>query len=122
MTESDARRFAQEWVEAWNSHELERILSHYADDAVLTSPLVHQIAGGDQHSLRGKPALRAYFERGLAAYPDLTFILWGVYAGVESVVVHYQSVRGMGSAELMRIGPDGRVSEVIAHYRSRESS
>lgn len=122
MTESEATRFAHDWVEAWNSHDLERILSHYADDATLTSPLVHQIVGGDQPSVRGKTALRAYFKRGLDAYPDLTFTLWGVYAGVESVVVHYRSVRGMGSAELMRIGADGRVCEVVAHYASRPSS
>jgi len=116
MTESEATRFAQEWVAAWNSHDLERILSHYADDAELTSPLVQKILGDDQHSVRGKANLRAYFRRGLDAYPDLKFTLWGAYAGVQSVVVHYESVRGMGSAELMRIRSDGRVSEVVAHY------
>ena len=45
--ESEATRFAREWVAAWNSHDLERILSHYADDAELTSPLVQKILGDD---------------------------------------------------------------------------
>ena len=34
----DAREFAREWIEAWNSHDLDTILSHYADGVVLTSP------------------------------------------------------------------------------------
>ena len=116
MTESEATRFAQEWVAAWNSRDLERILSHYADDVELTSPLVHKILGDNQHSVRGKANLRAYFRRALDGYPDLKFTLWGAYAGVQSVVIHYESVRGMGAAELMRIQSDGRVSEVVAHY------
>ena len=121
MTESEATRFAQEWVAAWNSRDLERILSHYADNVEVTSPLVPKVLGGDQLSVRGKANLRD-FRRGLDAYPDLKFTLWGAYAGVQSVIVHYESVRGMGSAELMRIRLDGRVSEVLAHYAAPASS
>ena len=34
-----ARTLATEWVAAWNSHDLERILAHYAHDVVFSSPL-----------------------------------------------------------------------------------
>jgi len=122
MLESEVTRFAHEWMAAWNSRDLERILSHYADDVELTSPLVPKILGSDSLTVRGKANLRAYFRRALDAYPDLKFTLWGAYAGVQSVVVLYESVRGMGSAELMRIGSDGRVSEVLAHYAAPVSS
>jgi hypothetical protein len=27
-----AERFAAEWIEAWNNHNLEQILAHYEDD------------------------------------------------------------------------------------------
>lgn len=27
-----AEHFAHEWIEAWNSHDLEAVLSHYSDD------------------------------------------------------------------------------------------
>ena len=33
-----SRRFAAEWIEAWNAHDLERILAHYADDFEMASP------------------------------------------------------------------------------------
>lgn len=34
-----AERFAHEWVEAWNSHDLEAVLSHYSDDLEMSSRL-----------------------------------------------------------------------------------
>ena len=34
-----AEEFARDWVESWNSHDLERMLAHYADDFEMTSPL-----------------------------------------------------------------------------------
>jgi SnoaL-like protein len=116
MTEAQANHFAQEWVAAWNSHDLERILGHYSDDIELTSPLVQQIVGAGEPVVRGKAALRAYFRRGLEAYPNLRFTLWGAYPGVESVVLHYESVRGLRSAEWMRLNDSGRVCQVVAHY------
>ena len=45
MTESEAWNFAQEWVAAWNSHDLERILLHFGEDAELTSRLMKEMAG-----------------------------------------------------------------------------
>ena len=43
-----ARQFAQEWVDAWNSHDLERIMSHYDDDVALTSPVaLNLLKNGD---------------------------------------------------------------------------
>jgi hypothetical protein len=31
--------FAAEWIAAWNAHDLDRILSHYAADAVVRTPV-----------------------------------------------------------------------------------
>jgi len=116
MTADEAESFAREWTAAWNSHDLDRIMSHYSEDVELTSPLVSRILGEGQHTVRGKAALRAYFKKGLDAFPDLTFVLWGAYPGVNSVVVHYQSVRGMKSAEVMVFDAQGKVCRVRAHY------
>jgi len=64
---------AQEWLTAWNAHDLERILAHYADDVELSSPFVAKLTGRTEGVLRGKAALRDYFARGLQAYPTLRF-------------------------------------------------
>lgn len=54
-----AERFARQWVEAWNAHDLERILAHYEDDFERTSPVIARLAGEASGTLRGKPAGRA---------------------------------------------------------------
>lgn len=35
-----AERFAKDWVDAWNRHDLEAVLSHYADDFEMSSPYI----------------------------------------------------------------------------------
>ena len=33
-------RFVRDWLEGWNSREPDRVMAHYAEDAVLQSPSV----------------------------------------------------------------------------------
>jgi ketosteroid isomerase-like protein len=40
VTRDYARKLANDWVAAWNAHDLEAILGHYEDDVELTSPAV----------------------------------------------------------------------------------
>jgi ketosteroid isomerase-like protein len=35
-----AYQLALDWIEGWNRHDLDAILSHYADDVEFTSPFV----------------------------------------------------------------------------------
>jgi hypothetical protein len=114
LTEAQAQQIAREVIEAWNSHDLERILEHYEDDATLTSPLAAQKLGDP--NVRGKAALRAYFRLGLELYPELHFDLVDVMWGVSSVVLYYVNQRGTMTAEVMDIAPSGRVSRVLANY------
>jgi ketosteroid isomerase-like protein len=110
-----ARGFAQEWVAAWNSHDLERILDHYDDEVVLLSPVAQRLLGDGR--VQGKAALREYFRRGLEAYADLRFDLTDVLWGMETVVLVYASnVRGAKTAEVMLFGAAGKVLRVWANY------
>ena len=111
-----AQEFARDWVEAWNSHDIDRILTHYDDDVVLVSPVALNLLKNDG-SVRGKDALRAYFLRGLEAYPDLRFDLIDVLWGLETIVLLYaNNVRGNKTAEVMQISLAGKVLCVWANY------
>ena len=113
------RRFAEEWVASWNSHDLERILSHYAEDVVYRSPFVAQLQGVPDGVLVGKPALRAYVQAGLQRYPELRFVGPRVFAGAGSLVLEYESVNGLLAAETFVLDRDGRACQVFCHYRPR---
>ncbi|MET3875711.1 nuclear transport factor 2 family protein [Chitinophaga sp. OAE865] len=105
------------WVQAWNSHNLDEIMSHYDDDIIFYSPLIKKINNDPTGRIQGKEQLRAYFNRGLEAYPDLHFELYHILEGVNSIVLYYKSINDKLSAELMVINEKGLVIEVRAHYK-----
>jgi predicted ester cyclase len=82
----------------------------------LTSPVAAQLLGASGGRVAGKENLRAYFQRGLQAYPDLHFRLQDVLWGVNSVVLYYTNQVGTHSGEFMEVSAAGKVARVIAHY------
>jgi len=112
---SFAERFAHEWIEAWNSHDLDRIMAHYAEDFDFASPVIVRVMGEASGRLRGHEAVRAYWSRALALNPSLHFELIAVFAGVDTLAIHYQGVRGP-AIEVFHLGPDGRVQASEACY------
>ena len=112
----DANEFAQDWVAAWNSRDLDRIVSHYASEVVLTSPAVIRVMGETSGTVHGKAALRDYFQKGLEFFPTLHFKLIEVMQGVSSVVLYYENQQGTRTGEFMEFDADGKVVRVIANY------
>jgi ketosteroid isomerase-like protein len=115
-TETDARHFARRWIAAWNSHDLDAILSHYAENVILISPTAAKLLGEPSGTVRGDAALRDYFRRGLEAYPNLHFEFLDVMFGLSSIVVCYKNQKGTKTAEFMEFGDEGRVTRVVANY------
>jgi hypothetical protein len=115
IEEPFARAFAAEWIDAWNAHDLDRVLAQYADDFEMRSPLIVTIGGEPSGRLKGKAAVRAYWRKGLQFLPDLHFELVSVLAGVEGLTLLYRGHRGL-VAEVFRFGTDRTVVEVTVHY------
>jgi ketosteroid isomerase-like protein len=116
MTRDDAWSLANHWVAAWNSHDLDLIMTHYEDAIELTSPSAAQLLGTPDGKVVGKANLRAYFQRGLKAYPELHFRLEDVLWGVNSVVLYYTNQKGTHTAEFMELSEAGKVARVVANY------
>ena len=118
LTPAAARQLAERWIDAWNAHDLDAILEHYAEDVEFVSPFVANITGERSGVIRGKGALRTYFVRALNAYRDLHFELEAVTAGVSSVAIVYGSVNDLRAVEVMELADD-RARRVLAHYGRR---
>ncbi len=58
--------FAEQWVQAWNAHDVEAVLAHFADDVVFTSPVAARVLPETGGVVRGKDALRDYWTTALA--------------------------------------------------------
>lgn len=117
LTLEEAERFARDWIRAWNRHDVEAVLSHYAEKVELASPFVAQVLGDPSGVVRGKDNLRMFFDLGLSLFPDLEFELLQVFAGVSSLVVVYRSVDDTLVAEVMVLNPQGQVVKAMAHCR-----
>ena len=103
-----AQEFAQHWLSAWNSHDLEAILSHYSEDIEMISPYIVLITGEPSGTLRGKKAVGDYWATALAKYPQLHFELRQILIGVQSVVIYYQGIKGI-AAETFVFNHEGKV-------------
>jgi len=110
-----AKTFAHEWIEAWNSHDLDKIMSHYADSFEMSSPVIKQIMKIESGKIKGKEGVRNYWEKALSLIPDLHFELTGIYPGEDSLVLHYKGHRGY-SAEVFFFNAAGKVDRAFAHY------
>jgi ketosteroid isomerase-like protein len=118
MTEPEARAFAWEWVEAWNSHDLDRIMAHYAEDFAMTSPFIAALMQEPSGTITGKANVRAYWDQALKKVPDLNFKLIDVLVGVDSITIYYQAVFGKRAAEVLFFDTNHQVKRGIAHYIS----
>ena len=116
LSEIQARQFADHWIQAWNYHDLDAIMSHYASEVVLTSPTAANLLNDPSGTVAGKEALRKYFERGLQAYPNLNFQLLDVLRGISSVVLYYVNQKGTKTVEFMELDANQKVVRVVANY------
>ena len=121
MDQNIATRFARAWVDAWNAHDLDAVLTHFADDAVFSSPVAAQVVPESAGVLRGKGSLRAYWSAALARIPDLHFEVLGVYTGIDTVVLNYRNHAGGLVCEVLRF--DGNlVVEGAGTYLSDDAA
>ena len=113
----NADAFAAEWIDAWNAHDLDRILEHYADDVVFESPASTRITGDPSGRVVGKAALRDYWRQALERVPDLTFTLKAVYGGGGGVAIRYHSSRtGRETVEVLQFNEAGLATWAAAFY------
>ena len=115
ITREFAIQFTEEWINAWNSRDLERILSHYSDDFVMSSPRIANVVGDESGVLTGKDAIGSYWRRALELLPELQFEFILFFLGSDSLVLYYRSVRGL-VAEVFFFDPAGKIVRSAANY------
>ena len=115
LSEENLRAFANEWLAAWNAHDLERILELYEPEFEFSSPVLAKRLPESRGRLRGKAAARAYWSAAFTPGVNLRFEHVATLVGVGSLVVHYRGLRGRLCAEFFEFGPSGRVSRSYAH-------
>ncbi|MER2560411.1 MAG: nuclear transport factor 2 family protein [Myxococcaceae bacterium] len=79
----------QAWLDAFNAHDVERLLALYADDCTHTSPKIRALHPETGGKLVGKAALRTWWSDAIKRLPGLRYELVALTANEERVVLEY---------------------------------
>lgn len=112
MTREEAQAFAMEWAAVWNDLDVERVLAHFDDHVLFTSPTALAVVGVS--TVRGKQALRAYWNAALARISSLKFVVERVLWDGESrelAIIYVSEINGRKkrTSENLTFGPNGLV-------------
>ncbi len=112
----NVEKFAQEWIQSWNSHNLEEILNHYSEDIEITTPMIKLAGDIDNGTLKGKEVVADYWKKALIKIRDLKFKLIDITESVNSIALYYESVMNKKAIEVMFFNEKGKINKMIAHY------
>lgn len=117
ITEDFAKAFAAKWVAAWNSHDLDIILSHYSEDFIIETPKALLMVPESKGIVSGKENVRAYWTIGLQRIPNLHFEIIDVLTGINSMTIYYlNTATGSKSAENLFFNEAGEVHRAFVMY------
>lgn len=107
---------ALSWIEAWNSHDLEEILTHYADDVVFQAATVVRRWNKPDGILRGKAELREHFKRGLELVADLRFEFEEIFYCPGGYAVLYRRNNGNHVIDVVELNENQLIRHARAFY------
>ncbi|RAJ77258.1 SnoaL-like protein [Chitinophaga dinghuensis] len=80
---------AHKWFEAFNEHDLEKLLSLYHDNAIHYSPKLKIRQPATNGLIKGKQALRSWWQDSFERYPQLQYNLHTLTANQDRVFMEY---------------------------------
>ena len=88
-TSQQHTQIAERWFAAFNAHDLEALLSLYADDAQHFSPKLKIRQPETEGWVKGKDALRNWWQDSFDRLPTLQYIPTSFTANDERVIMEY---------------------------------
>ena len=82
-------KIAYQWFEAFNSHDLEKLLSLYHDEAEHYSPKLKLRQPGTNGKVSGKTALRTWWKDAFDRLPTFHYTVTSLTANDERIFMEY---------------------------------
>lgn len=102
MSAQNNKQMALKWFEAFNAHDLEKLLSLYDDNAQHFSPKLKVRKPETQGLIKGKPALRDWWQDAFDRLPSLQYEVIKLTADEEQVFMEY--IRHVKDDEDLSVG------------------
>jgi ketosteroid isomerase-like protein len=115
MEKKKLTRLVRDWLNAWNSRDIDRLMDHYHEDIEFTSPTVIKRWNNPSGKLIGKEALRKHFMKGFEQANHIQFELLGILEGIDGfILVYRKEMQGMG-ADLVTLNEMGKAMKVVCY-------
>lgn len=119
MYRNTSETIARKWIEAFNHHDLKKLLTLYHKEAVHTSPKLRALHPKTKGQIKGKQALKEWWEEAFKRLPSLHYELERLTANESRVVMEYtRQVEGeldMKVAEVLEINEGFIVASCVYH-------
>lgn len=102
MSAQNNKQIATKWFEAFNEHDLEKLLSLYDENAQHFSPKLKVRKPETQGLIKGKSALREWWQDAFDRLPSLQYEVIKLTADEEQVFMEY--VRHVDGEEDLSVG------------------
>lgn len=113
------QQFTQHWIESWNSHDLDAIISHYAGELNFISALIVDRFDREKGTITDRNELRSHFKLGLESNPSLHFKLEEILYSVKGFSIYYKNAQAGKTAEYFELNDEGKVVLVINSYSAK---
>jgi hypothetical protein len=114
LSTEKAMNFAKEWIDAWNSHDLERILGHYTDDFEMTTPFIVKLLNHPTGTLKGKETIKTYWEKALTLLPNMKIEVTDISNSIDSIALSYKAL-GKKVTETLFFNDSGKINKSIQY-------
>ena len=119
--EKSHRRLVEEWMEAWNSRDLDRIMEHYASSVEFEANTVVRRWNRPDGRLHGANELREHFRIGLELAPKLHFELEEIFLSPSGYAVLYRRDNGNRVLDVVELSPNQQAISVRAYYLGEQA-
>ena len=117
ITPGFAESFAEEWISSWNSHDINKILSHYSEDFIIESRIAFKLVPGSNGKVVGKKAVKEYWIAGLNQNKNLEFKMLDILIGINGLSIYYlNTATGLRAVEMMLFNQEGKVQKAFVHH------
>jgi ketosteroid isomerase-like protein len=118
MNRDQAEQFAREWIRDWCARDVDRVVSHFAENARFVSPVAAKRTGSPV--VAGREALARYWQV-VHSFGSFRFtldrILWDD-AGQEMAIIYTRDIDGRRdrACEILRFNSSGQILGGEAMY------
>lgn len=116
LSENFAENFVKEWLEGWNSHDLDKILSHYSEDFTIETSVALKLIPESGGKIKGKENVRNYWSKALKLNTNLKFEVKDILLGINAITIYYLNVTtNKNVVEILFFNDKMEVKKVVVH-------